>query len=1067
MKATSFCRQRSLLCALLLFVVTVIALLTVTLTQLDLEQFRQRLTQELSQILQQPVQMGTLHLTYQQGLAVDIHNLNIGDKKNLDIHVPQMTGVLRLQPLLMGDFLFDRVVLTEPQLNIVIPEASGSERREPAVSTTAKLFKRFGLSLLTIRHATLDLTEEQPRDKQIPSRIENLNLVLRGWSAEQTGYLVVSGVLPEQTGQFTIEADLPTPAQLSDWRQQPLSIKANLKNISRDLLPETLTQHLPEQIDASLRLSGPPVTGSNLYGQISDSLSGNQLLTAEGRWLSADQTDRIQELQISLFNIPFTGDLQISRTDDSPQIKGSLKAENIELPSLLKRWSHPQAARLVSGAVKSAEIQFRNNDNREPGASSDQSFQYQAHFVLEDGRWALNETDHLEQISFEIKLDQQSLELYNGKSQLLNQDLAFHGEVHNWSTAPLFTLSAITQSETASLLQLFKDSLPEALILEGPVLTTLTLEGDQDQIRGELQINFDELFGQFEPLIIKQPNQKGLLNLKGIWQPGEIQLEQVNLDFVDLHIQGTSVIPLGENDQPFHLHLNNIDLAALGLHSPLLQSLKARGSLEVNLQRQPTGEIQGELQLNNVGAYLTWVIAEINAVNGKVSFNNLGLDFENLDAQLGKSPIQVDGNLRNWENFLLALQVHGNEIRARDLVFANKEMKVYDVDGKLLINKGGIIFDPVQVRLENGTDAKVSGYVRDFSQPDTYLEIDSLQHADILEVINLFVGPPKAIPHKKTKTKQARPVRILARAAQGTLGGLNFQQAEGMIVSSAGLFTLYPLRFSHKDGFCLARVELDQGRLKISGHLEDFDAGVLHSEALQARGLVAGTLRGDFYLEGNGTGKQFWASSRGGAHLEIRDGTLRKFRSLAQVLSLLDVSQLFALKLPDMSRKGMPFSLLTASVKLEDGLISTENLQIISSAMNMSLIGSRNIVTDTIDMTVGVKPLNTVDKIITAIPVAGWILTGDEKALLTAHFEVKGPASDPEVTAIPATSLSKTVLGLLKRTLGLPGTLITDPGKLFSAGGETSQSVTVPENHLQPEEQEELDKVDIKEPQIE
>lgn len=1045
---------------------TIAALLAVALTQLDLEQFRQRLTQELSQILQQPVQMEKLHLTYQQGLAVDIHNLSIGDKKNLDIHVPQLTGALRLQPLLKGEFLFDRVVLTEPRLKVVIPETSGSNGKEPAASTTAELFKKFGLSLLTIRRANLDLTHEQHRDKEIPSRIENLNLVLRDWGAEQTGYLVVSGELPEQNGQFTIETDLPTPTQLTDWRQQPLNIKANLKNISRDLLPESVTLHLSERIDLSLHLSGPPATGSDINGQINDSRSDKQLLKAGGRWISSDQTDRIQGLQVNLFDVPFKGNLQISRTDDNIQLQGNLQTENIELPPLLQRWKHPQAARLVAGTVKSAEIQFSNYDDREIAASSDQSFHYQTQLVLENGSWALNDTDHLEQISFEIKFDNQTLELTNGKSQLFDQALAFQGKIHNWATAPLLSLNVTAQPETASLRQLFNDALPEALLLDGPIPTTLTLEGNQEQIRGELQINLDELNGQFEPLIIKQAKQTGLLNLKGTWQPGEVSLEQASLDLVDLHVSGTSVIPFGENDQPFHLKLNDIDLAALRPFSPLLQSLKSRGSLGIDLQRQATGEFQGELQLDNVGAYLTWVIAEINAANGKVSFSNQGLDFEKLDVLLGKSPIRVDGNLRNWKNFLLDLQIRSQEIRAQDLVFANQEMNLYDVDGSLTINKGGITFDPVRVRLENGTDATVTGYVRDFSQPDTYLKIESFQHADILEVINLFVGPPKVSSPGKAKAKQGKPVRILARAAKGTLAGLNFQQAEGMIVSSGGLFTLYPLRFRHKDGFCLSRVELEQGRLKISGHLEDFDASVLYREALQARGLVTGTLRGDFYLEGNGTGEKFWATSRGGAHLEIRDGALRKFRSLAQVLSLLDVSQLFELKLPDMSRKGMPFSLLTASVKVEDGLLSTENLQINSSTMNMSLIGSRNIITDRLDMTVGVKPLNTVDKIITAIPVAGWILTGDEKALLTAHFEVKGPASDPKVTAIPATSLSKTVLGLLKRTLGLPGTLITDPGKLFSAGGETPQSETVPAKQ-QPEKQEEPDKVDVEEPQIE
>lgn len=1064
MKATPFYRRRPLLSALFLLVASSAILLAVALAQLDLGQFRHRLTQELSQILQQPVQMEKLHLSYQQGLAINIHNLNIGDKNKLDIHIPQLTGSIRLQPLLQGELLLDRVVLTEPQFKIIVPDTAEPAGREPASSTAARLFNRFGLSLLTIRRANLDLEQEQPRHEGIPSQIENLNLVLRGWKTEQTGYLVVSGDLPEQQGQFTIETELPPPAQLTDWRQQPLNIKADLNNISRELLPDSMVQHLPEQIDATLHLSGPPASGSAVYGHVKEARSGNQLLKAEGRWISAEQTDSLQDLRMKLHDIPLEGNLQISRTADSTQWQGNLKAENVELPPLLKRWKHPQADRLISGTVKSAEVQFSNHNNKEIATNPGQQFQYQAQLLLENGRWALNDTDHLEHISIEIKLDNQTLELRNGTSQIFGQPFAFQGEVHNWKNTPLFSLSITTQPEAASLRQLFNDSLPETLVLDGPIPTTLNVEGNQELIRGELQATLDDLHGQFNPLLTKQPKQKSHLNLKGTWQPGELNIDQAKLDFVDAHLEGTAFIPLGENSQPLRLQLSNIDLAALRPHSPLLQRLKSQGILGVDLQRHPAGEFQGELELDNVGAHLTWVIADINSASGHVTFNNLGLDFEKLDARLGESPVQVDGKLRNWKNFLLDLRVRSQAVRAQDLVFANQEMTVYDLDGSLLINKGGIVFDPVQVRLENGTDATVNGYVRNFSQPDTYLEIDSFQHADILEVINLFIGPPRAIPAKKTKTKQVKPIRILARVTQGTLGGLNFQQAEGMITSHKGLFTLYPLRFKHKDGFCLARVEHEKGRLKISGHLENFDASVLYREALHARGLITGTLRGDFYLEGNGTGEKFWASSRGGAHLEVRDGTLRKFRGLARVFSLLNISQLFELKLPDMDRKGMPFTLLTASVQLEEGLISTENLHIKSNAMNMSLIGSQDIITDTIDLTVGVKPLRTVDKIITAIPVAGWLLTGKEKALLTAHFEVKGPANDPEVTPIPATSLSKTVLGLLKRTLGLPGTLITDPGKLFSPDGETPQSETNPENQQPPEHQEEQNKVGAGEP---
>jgi hypothetical protein len=99
--------------------------------------------------------------------------------------------------------------------------------------------------------------------------------------------------------------------------------------------------------------------------------------------------------------------------------------------------------------------------------------------------------------------------------------------------------------------------------------------------------------------------------------------------------------------------------------------------------------------------------------------------------------------------------------------------------------------------------------------------------------------------------------------------------------------------------------------------------------------------------------------------------------------------------------------------------------------MNLSLVGDADLIGGKIDMILGVKPLRTVDKIITNIPVAGWLLTGEEKALITAHFHIKGRSEDPEVVPVPITSVSEKVLGVFKRVLGLPGKVIEDVGGIL------------------------------------
>jgi uncharacterized protein YhdP len=278
-------------------------------------------------------------------------------------------------------------------------------------------------------------------------------------------------------------------------------------------------------------------------------------------------------------------------------------------------------------------------------------------------------------------------------------------------------------------------------------------------------------------------------------------------------------------------------------------------------------------------------------------------------------------------------------------------------------------------------------------------------------------------------------VLIDARVKEGVLGPLNFQNAAGEIGYRDGVLTIFPLRFDAGAGRCTGQVEVARqpggsSLLKMSGHLENFDAAAVQHEILKMRGLITGTLKGDFYLEGE-PGSNFLRSSLGGFSLQIKDGVLRKFPFLSKVFSLLNVSQILSFNLPDMSQEGMPFNRLKSNFSLKKGILTTDELFVDSNAMNLSLVGNADLAEKKLDLVLGVKPLRTVDKIVTQIPIAGWLLTGEEKALITAHFEIKGESEDPEVTPIPITSVSEQVLGIFKRVLGLPGKVVTDVGDLL------------------------------------
>ncbi len=267
---------------------------------------------------------------------------------------------------------------------------------------------------------------------------------------------------------------------------------------------------------------------------------------------------------------------------------------------------------------------------------------------------------------------------------------------------------------------------------------------------------------------------------------------------------------------------------------------------------------------------------------------------------------------------------------------------------------------------------------------------------------------------------------------------MSFHDATGVITPTRDQLIIHPLDFSVGEGFCNAQVLTDFSNdgtalLRISGHAQDVDALEVYRELLKQKNIVRGKLRGDFYLNGE-IGPNYLPTSYGNFSVQIHDGVLHQFPFLSKVFSLLNVSQIFALQLPDMDANGMPFDLLTANFHLDKGLLKSEDLKIQSDAMNQSYTGQFNLLDRELDLTLVIHPLGTVDKVVSRIPVAGWLLTGEDRALLTAHFAVQGKADDPFVTPLPLGTLTGPAFGFLRRVLKLPVKLIEDPQILW--GGE-------------------------------
>ncbi len=174
-------------------------------------------------------------------------------------------------------------------------------------------------------------------------------------------------------------------------------------------------------------------------------------------------------------------------------------------------------------------------------------------------------------------------------------------------------------------------------------------------------------------------------------------------------------------------------------------------------------------------------------------------------------------------------------------------------------------------------------------------------------------------------------------------------------------------------------------------------------------------------LEGEGEDFQKIKSSLNGSlRLELENGAIERNNVLSKIFSLLNVSQYFKGRFPDLKTKGLPFREVVAHFQIRDGVAMTEDFLVDSDAMRITGMGKIDLGRNQIDGKVGVHPLGAIDTVLSNIPIAGYILTGKEKAFLSFVYEVKGDLDDPKVEAIPIKSLGEGAFGIIKRILETP-----------------------------------------------
>ena len=1044
------------------------------LATFDLDQYREQIAGELGGQLKMPVHLGAAQMELREaGIAFRFADLRIGTPGSaIELQAEKLWLQLAWHGLLLKKPVLTEVALHAPHLRL-----TGIDAASVPVATESPAFDFASLRGVRIRrleiHQGSVVYTPAPANGP-PVRLADIEAEIGDFGAGRQTTCRVTGNWGENSNtpaRLVLDgrAELPDEGPLARiaWDLDLDARRLDAQHLA-SLVHNRLGLHAKGTFDLALSLKGAPATGLALAADLTGAGLGVKpapekptffpinKLRLGGTWQRQEGRADFRKMTLQIDDLQLNGDFSLREDGSGRNFTGQLKESSLPLDHV-RYWIPPallESSPIFSKRRPGGVLDISSAGLHAAAAPDQQGFgglvldELQAE--LKGVSWDLDGQRTIDLHSLGLRLDKEQWFLERGVATVAGLPTTVAATLTPQADGiPRFTLDMKISGPAGTFAALRNAPLPEKLALAGDLALNGHLEGTLAQYRLTLEADLAALEVNYGDQV-KLPAQPGnRLTLRGQGTRSALTVEQADLQLAALTGQATGTIdwaadPTLQLSAVLHLP----ELAAAYPYAPAVGKLQLRGGVAGYVTAD--GPLAGpktkiELELTDVAIPAHGFVADISQLKGRLLLNGKSLQGNDLKALLGKSPVSLQARVADLAAPRLELDVQAPSVRADEVIFRSDRIMLRNLDARLLFDQEGLWFKPVKVGLDGGTRATVTGSVKNFDAPRVNLEITG-DYAKVEEIIGLWTWEsPAAESARRARNAAAPPHRtppisIQVAAKSGDLYGMAFTNARTVIVPTDEMLLLRPLDFNVGGGTCTTQVMVDYtGKfplLRLSGHVDDIDAYEVYNELLDRKSVLRGKLGGDFYLQGELGKPGFLATSYGSFNVRVSDGLLRQSPMLGNIFSLLNVSQLFKLKLPDVSTEGVPFTKMTGEMLIDRGIIHTEEIVVESDAINMTYVGKYDILRDNLDLVVVAKPLGTIDKVVSSLPVAGWILGGKERALITVQFQVTGPGENPTITAIPISAISKGILGIFQRTLGLPLKLVEDPAILWGQGGK-------------------------------
>jgi uncharacterized protein involved in outer membrane biogenesis len=401
------------------------------------------------------------------------------------------------------------------------------------------------------------------------------------------------------------------------------------------------------------------------------------------------------------------------------------------------------------------------------------------------------------------------------------------------------------------------------------------------------------------------------------------------------------------------------------------------------------------------------------------------------------------GRMENWIGALKE-----GEIRLKAIELQHREIPVplSHFDGFIFITPGQIRFDELKGRVgDSPVTASGTLFQRSPSSPVSSQKVGKGSGLPESGRLSFQISSPQLDLDSLFPKREGTPPISFERIRDGlsdwSIEGkikiddgkyrsLHWQDLKVEMKTTDGTLFVHPFQFKANGGDFWGEGWIkpteDGIRIEIKPRLSNMEARgfirTLFEKGEDERVMITGRVHID-KVELRGEGKNFKRlkeSLNGGLKFEMENGVIERFNILSKIFSILNVSQLLKGRLPDLATKGLPYRQILGNFYVTDGVATTDDFMVDSDAMRITLLGKIDLGKNSIDVRIGVHPLVTIDTILSSVPIAGYILTGEDKGFISYFYHVKGNLEDPKIEAIPFKFVEESTWGIIKRLLGTP-----------------------------------------------